>query len=342
VTTPVDIDGARGEGGGQILRTSLALSMLTGKPLVMRNIRAGRAKPGLRRQHLACVHAARDLCGATVHGDEVSSKYLEFTPSALVGGTRTVDIGTMGSSTLVIQTVLLPMIVGGHALRLVIRGGTHNPMAPPFEFVDRVFVPVLRAMGARVSMTLDRHGFVGERGDLGQVTVEIGDGTKLVPIEILDAPEITSRHVVAILARLPTHIAEREFGIVEERLGWSRAECEIRETRYGGPGNALLLEVERGDRVREVVSEIGEKGVRAELVATRACDQMERYLEANVPVGEHLADQLLLPLALAGGGRFKCGPLSLHATTNIETIGRFLEVPIRDEPDGDAVIVTVG
>jgi RNA 3'-terminal phosphate cyclase (ATP) len=342
VTTPVDIDGARGEGGGQILRTSLALSMLTGKPLVMRNIRAGRAKPGLRRQHLACVHAARDLCGATVHGDEVSSKYLEFTPSTLVGGTRTVDIGTMGSSTLVIQTVLLPMIVGGHALRLVIRGGTHNPMAPPFEFVDRVFVPVLRAMGARVSMTLDRHGFVGERGDLGQVTVEIGDGTKLVPIEILEAPEVTSRHVVAILARLPTHIAEREFGIVEERLGWSRAECEIRETRYGGPGNALLLEVERGDRVREVVSEIGEKGVRAELVATRACDQMERYLEANVPVGEHLADQLLLPLALAGGGRFKCGPLSLHATTNIETIGRFLEVPIRDEPDGDAVIVTVG
>lgn len=338
----VDIDGSRGEGGGQILRTSLALSMITGKPLVMRNIRAGRAKPGLRRQHLACVHAARDLCGATVHGDEVSSKYLEFTPTEMVGGTRTIDIGTMGSSTLVVQTVLLPMIVGGHALRLVIRGGTHNPMAPPFEFLDRVFAPVLRTMGVCVSMTLDRHGFIGERGDLGQITVEIGDGTKLAPIEIVDTPPITSRHAVAILARLPTHIAEREFGIVEERLGWPRAECEIRETRYGGPGNALLLEVERGDRVREIVSEIGEKGVRAELVAMRACEQMERYLEANVPIGEHLADQLLLPLALAGGGRFKCGPLSLHATTNIETIGRFLEVPIRDEPDGDNVIVTVG
>ncbi|MGE0398565.1 MAG: RNA 3'-terminal phosphate cyclase [Kofleriaceae bacterium] len=354
---PVDIDGARGEGGGQILRTSLALSMITGKPLVMRNIRAGRAKPGLRRQHLACVHAARDLCGATVHGDEVSSKYLEFTPSALVGGERTIDIGTMGSSTLVVQTVLLPMITGGHALRLVIRGGTHNPMAPPFEFLDRVFLPVLRAMGARISMTLDRHGFIGERGDLGQLTIEIAalpaDASgALRRIELVDAPPVTSRHATAILARLPTHIADREFGVVMDRLGWSRAECEIRETRYGGPGNALLLEVEREldgpsatatfPVIREIVSEIGEKGIRAELVATRACDQMERYLAANVPVGEHLADQLLLPMALAGGGRFRCAPLSLHATTNIETIGRFLDVPIRDEPDGDNVLVTVG
>ena len=340
--TAVDIDGSRGEGGGQILRTSLALSMITGKPLVMRNIRAGRAKPGLRRQHLACVHAARDLCGATVHGDEVSSKYLEFTPTALVGGTSTIDIGTMGSSTLVVQTVLMPMIVGGHALRLVIRGGTHNPMAPPFEFLDRVFLPVLHAMGARVSMTLDRHGFIGERGDLGQLTVEIEGARSLRAIDIIETPAVTSRHATAILARLPTHVADRELGVVHERLGWTRAECEVRETRFGGPGNALLLEVERGDLVRELVSEIGEKGIRAELVAARACEQLERYLAANVPVGEHLADQLLLPMALAGAGRFRCTPLSLHATTNIETIGRFLDVPIRDEPDGDAVLVTVG
>jgi len=241
--------------------------------------------------------------------------------------------------------VLLPMIAGGHALRLVIRGGTHNPMAPPYEFLDRVFLPQLRAMGAQVTMTLDRHGFIGERGDLGQLTVEIGASeveARLRPIELVEAPPISSRHAVAILARLPTHIADREFGIVLDRLGWSRAECEIRETRYGGPGNALMLEVERGDVVREIVSEIGEKGIRAELVAERACEQMERYLEANVPVGEHLADQLLLPMAVAGAGRFLCAPLSLHATTNIETIGRFLDVPIRDEQVGENVLVTVG
>lgn len=340
----VDIDGSRGEGGGQILRTSLALSMITGKPLVMRNIRAGRAKPGLRRQHLACVHAARDLCGAVVHGDEVSSRYLEFTPGPLVGGERTIDIGTMGSSTLVVQTVLLPMIVGGHALRLVIRGGTHNPMAPPFEFLERVFLPLLARMGARVTLSLDRHGFIGERADLGQLTLVVEGEAKLSALELVDAPPITSRHAVAILARLPTHVADRELGVVRERLGWSRAECEVRETRDGGPGNALMLEVERGELVREVVTEIGEKGVRAELVAARACEQLAAYLAANVPVGEHLADQLLLPLALAGAGRFRAAPLSLHATTNIETIGRFLDVPIRDEPadDGASVLVTVG
>lgn len=406
VEDAVLIDGSRGEGGGQILRTSLALSMITGKRLVMHDIRAGRAKPGLRRQHLACVHAARDLCGATVHGDEVSSKYLEFAPAAMVGGERidpasgsarstsiehAIDIGTMGSSTLVVQTVLLPMIVGGHALELVIRGGTHNPMAPPFEFLDRVFLPVLRAMGARVSMTLDRHGFIGERGDLGQLTLVIegerrdredteviasgeAEATRargvLRPIELVDTPPVTARHAVAILARLPTHVADRELAVVRERLGWSRTECEVRETRDGGPGNALLLEVERAlaeparsaasrDRtasasakarsgspeglvIREIVSEIGEKGVRAELVASRACEQMERYLAANVPVGEHLADQLLLPMALAGGGRFRCASLSLHATTNIETIQRFLDVAVTVEPDGDGVVVTVG
>jgi len=336
----VDIDGSRGEGGGQILRTSLALSMITGKPLVMRNIRAGRAKPGLRRQHLACVHAARDLCRATVHGDEVGSKYLEFTPGEMVGGERTIDIGTMGSTTLVVQTVLVPMIVGGHSLRATIRGGTHNPMAPPFEFLDRVFLPHLRAMGANATLTLDRHGFIGERGDLGQLTLTVEAGA-LRPISLLETPPVSSRHAVCILGRLPTHVAERELDIVRERLGWSRAECEVREVREG-PGNALMLEVERGPHVREIVSELGEKGVRAELVAMRACEQLEAYLAADVPVGEHLADQLLLPLALAGGGAFRCAPLSLHATTNIETVGRFLDVPIAAAQDGASVIVTVG
>jgi RNA 3'-terminal phosphate cyclase (ATP) len=351
----VDIDGSRGEGGGQILRTSLALSMITGKPLVMRNIRAGRAKPGLRRQHLACVETARDLCGATVHGADVGSKYLEFTPGPLVGGARAIDIGTMGSTTLVVQTVLVPMIVGGHALRATIRGGTHNPMAPPFEFLERVFLPHLRAMGAHATLTLDRHGFVsdGRHEHLGQLTLAVEAGT-LHPIQIVETPPITSRHAVAMLARLPTHVAERELQVVRDRLGWSRAECEVREVRDGGPANALLLEVERGPKgsepanagaagpIRELVSELGEKGVRAELVAARACDQLERYLDAEVPVGEHLADQLLLPMALTGGGRFRCAPLSLHATTNIETIQRFLDVPITVTPDGEAVTVTVG
>ena len=349
--TPVDIDGSRGEGGGQILRTSLALSMLTGRPLVMRNIRAGRAKPGLRRQHLACVEAAAALCNATVHGAAVSAKYIEFYPGPWPGTfddkELVIDIGTAGSTTLLLQTVLVPAIAAGRRLRVTVRGGTHNPMAPPFEFLDRVFVPYLRKMGADVTLTLDKHGFA--TGDLekaardrGQLTLEVRPST-LTPIEIVDAAPITTRAATVMLARLPTHVADRELAIVEERLGWGRTERHVRDVSgEGGPANVLMLEVERADGARELVTSFGERGVRAELVASRACDELEAYLAADVPVGEHLADQLLLPMALAGGGRFRCAPLSRHATTNIETIGHFLDVPIRVDEDARSAVVRVG
>src|ERR1044071_1260164 len=167
----VYIDGSSGEGGGQILRTSLALAMITGRTLHMRNIRAGRAKPGLRRQHLACVEAAARLCHAEVRGAAVSSQELFFAPGAVAGGELMIDIGTAGSTTLVVQTILVPAIAAGIALRAEIRGGTHNPLAPPFEFLERVWVPHLRAMGARVGLTLDRHGFASggpHRGNRGE------------------------------------------------------------------------------------------------------------------------------------------------------------------------------
>lgn len=335
----VDIDGARGEGGGQILRTSLALSAITGRPITMRNIRAGRAKPGLRRQHVACVDALAKLCGATVHGAKVDSKYLEITPGEIAGGDLAIDIGTSGSTTLVVQTILVPAIVSGKPLRATIRGGTHNPMAPPFDFLDRVFLPHLRAMGADISLSLDEHGFVGDRGGaLGQLTLEVRGGA-LKPIEVVDAGEVTNIHAAAIVSRLPTHVADRELAVVKQRF--PQASREVREVSAGSTGNVLAIEIVRGTN-RELVTGFGEKGVRAELVAERACDEAAAFLAADVPVGEHLADQLVLPLALAGGGRFRCAPLSLHATTNIETVGLFLDIPIRVAPDGASVIVSVG
>ena len=370
----IDIDGSRGEGGGQILRTSLALSIITGRPIAIRNLRAGRAKPGLRRQHLACVLAAQELCGATVHGAEISSKYLEFTPGAIQREDLAIDIGTSGSTTLVVQTILVPALAARRALRATVHGGTHNPMAPPFEFLDRVFLPHLHAMGANVTLTLDRHGFAGGGGRgiakdvkhrgpreggpprevipalrtragidqfaLGQLTLVIEPG-ELRPIEVIDAGPITARSATAVLARLPTHIGDRELAIVQDSLGFTRDECAIREIGDAGTGNVLLIEVERAQG-RELVAGFGEQGTRAELVASRACADLAAFLAADVPVGEHLADQLLLPLAIAGGGAFRCMPLSRHATTNIETIGFFLDMPIRVEPAGDAVIVRVG
>jgi RNA 3'-terminal phosphate cyclase (ATP) len=348
VAEPVDIDGSAGEGGGQILRTSLALAMITGRPLRMRRIRAGRAKPGLRRQHLACVEAAARLCHAQVQGATLGSQDLEMVPGPITGGAMELDIGSAGSTTLVVQTILVPALAAGVGLRAVLRGGTHNPLAPPYEFLDRVYVPHLRAMGADVALVLDRHGFAsggGERGArgpgaLGQLTVTVGAGGALRPIEVVAAGPIVARRSTAILARLPTHVADREHAVVQQHLGFRPDECETREVRDAGPANALLVEIERAG-ARELVSSLGEKGLRAELVAQRACDEMAAFLAADVPVGEHLADQLILPLAVAGAGRFRTLPLSRHATTNIETVGRFLDVAIRVEPDAGAAIVTV-
>jgi len=352
----IDLDGSRGEGGGQIVRTSLALSIITGRPFAMHHIRAGRAKPGLRRQHLTCVEAAAALCGAKLRGAKLGSQELVFEPAPTTPPPAIViDIGTAGSTSLVIQTILVPAIAAGRPLRATVIGGTHNPMAPPFDFLDRVFVPHLRAMGADVTLSLDRHGFATGgahrdshdevTSDRGQVVMEVRPGA-LRPLEIVDASPITARRAVAILARLPTHVADRELAIVRARLGLTVAECEVREVREGGPANVLLLEVERaggnGHPCRELVTAFGERGLRAELVAQRACDELAAFLAADVPVGEHLADQLLLPMAVAGGGRFRTVPLSLHATTNIDTIAVFLDVPIRVESAAGSAVVTVG
>ena len=247
-----------------------------------------------------------------------------------------------------VQTILVPAIVSGRAFRASVIGGTHNPMAPPYDFLERVFVPQLRAMGADVTLTLERHGFASGGGPShdeqtrhrGEVTIAIGP-SGLSPIERLDTGAVTARHATAILARLPTHVAERELAIVQELCGFAPIECEVREVHASGTANVLMLEVERGD-TRELVTGFGEKGLRAEVVAERTCRELARFLAADVPVGEHLADQLLLPLAVAGGGRFRSAPLSLHATTNIDTIQLFLDIPIHVEPAGDAVVVTVG
>jgi RNA 3'-terminal phosphate cyclase (ATP) len=163
----------------------------------------------------------------------------------------------------------------------------------------------------------------------------------LRPIEVVAAGPIIARRATAILARLPTHVADREHAVVQQRLGFRPGECEIREVRDAGPANVLLVEIERVEG-RELVSSLGEKGLRAELVAQRACDELSALLDAQVPVGEHLADQLVLPLAVAGGGRFRTLPLSRHATTNIDTVRSFLDIAIRVERDGAAEIVTVG
>jgi len=318
----VIIDGSIGEGGGQILRTALALSICTGTPFKIEKIRAGRQKPGLLRQHLMAVNAAAAICGATVDGVAMASQQLTFTPGKVRPGDYTFAIGTAGSTTLVLQTVLAPLLTADGPSCLTIEGGTHNPFAPPIDFLEKAFLPLINRMGPKVDVTLERAGFYPAGG--GRIVARIQPAAKLSPLHIPARGEITGRLAKAVVAALPGDIAKRELEKVEKMLGWSGEQLQICQLpREWGPGNLLTLEI-ASEHVTEVFTGFGMKGVTAEAVAEQAVQEARRYLAANVPVGECLADQLLLPLALAGGGSFVTLAPSRHTKTNIEVIQRFL------------------
>ncbi len=313
---PLLIDGAEGEGGGQIVRTALGLSLVTGRPFRLVNIRVKRERPGLLQQHLTAVEAAARIGDARVEGARLRSRTLDFAPGAVRPGAYSFDVGSAGSVTLVFETVLPALLTAKAPSALTLFGGTHNPLAPPFDFLERVFVPTLKRMGANVRVQLVRHGFYPAGG--GEVRAEIVP-SPLAPLLLTERGTIVRRRAEAIVSNLPLGIAERELRVV----GWE--DSAARPVESAGPGNAVMLHVE-AEHASELVTGFGAKGVLAERVAEGAVAEMERYLAADVPVGEHLADQLLVPLALAGGGGFRTLKLSWHARTNAALIERFLPV----------------
>lgn len=324
----IHLDGSRGEGGGQILRTSLASAMITGRPFRIERIRAGRPKPGLMRQHFTAVKAAAEVCDAQTTGADLRSQTLTFVPGAVRPGEYRFDIGTAGSASLVLQTVLPPLMLGEQPSRLTLCGGTHNTHAPPFDFLAKAFLPLLARIGPQVSATLVRPGFYPAGG--GEVVVNIQPASQLKPTELVDGGRLVGCHATAMVSRLPRHIAERELATICRKLGLSTKETIVEEVHSPGPGNVVVVELER-EHVTEVFTGFGQKGVSAEKVASGVAREAKRYLDAGVPVGEHLADQLLLPLALAGGGRYRTTTPTPHTTTNVETIREFLDVTIEVE-----------
>jgi RNA 3'-terminal phosphate cyclase (ATP) len=334
----VRIDGSKGEGGGQVLRTSLALSLVTGTPFQMVNIRAGRSKPGLLRQHLTAVKAATAVGHAEVTGAELHSKELTFRPRGVTPGDYQFAVGTAGSATLVLQTVLPALLAAPAPSSLLLEGGTHNPLAPCADFVLHTFAPALRTMGASLDLQLLRHGFAPAGG--GAIAANIGP-SRLAPTTWLRRTPAGLPRARALVAQLPTSIGERELAIVQRRLGsvFHREQMAVESVDSYGPGNILLLEFPL-EGWTEVIGVPGERGVSAEHVANTACGLARTFLAVEAPVGEHLADQLLLPLALAGGGALRTLPPSLHTRTNAQVIERFLPVrfTFRDEPDRSCVI----
>jgi RNA 3'-terminal phosphate cyclase (ATP) len=336
------IDGSFGEGGGQILRSALALSMVTGTPFRIEKIRANRDNPGLARQHLTAVTSAAALCSARVEGAELRSTRLTFSPGRVKAGDYIFSVGSAGSTTLVLQTVLPALLVGRETSTLTLEGGTHNPFAPPLDFLEKAFLPIVNRMGPKIDVALEQSGFAPRGG--GRVIVTVEPAAKLSRLDLPSRGALHSRHAKALVAGLPRDIARRELSTVKQILGWEPEETEVVELPEAyGPGNVLALEVE-SEHVTEVFSGVGRRGVPAEAVASEAANAAKRYLAAaDVPVGDCLADQLLLPFALAGGGSYKTLALTRHAATNIEVIRMFLDVRVAARDVGhDAAVVEVG
>jgi RNA 3'-terminal phosphate cyclase (ATP) len=328
VSKLIVIDGAQGEGGGQVLRTSLALSLITGTPFRIERIRANREKPGLLRQHLTAVNAAAAIGGANAEGAALGSSTLTFVPGAVRAGEYSFAIGTAGSTTLVLQTILMPLALAAGESTVEIEGGTHNSSAPPFDFIEHAYLPLLRRMGAAVEIELVRPGFYPAGG--GKIRVHIRGIERLGTLDLEHRGEIVVRRVRAVVANLPYTIAQREVQTAAQELDWPE-ECLQAHTLTGsaGPGNAVSITV-GSENVTDVFTAFGARGITAEAVAREAANEARRYINSGAAAGEHLADQLLLPMAL-GGGVFTTTPLTGHSTTNIGVIGKFIDRPIACE-----------
>jgi RNA 3'-terminal phosphate cyclase (ATP) len=330
----VTIDGSQGEGGGQIVRSALALSLVTGKPLQIIKIRAGRKKPGLMRQHVAAVRSAAAISDAQVEGAVLGGSSLTFRPSQLLPGDYEFRVGSAGSTTLVLQTVLPALLIAHGPSTLTLEGGTHNPWAPPFEFISDALLPLLARLGPRVTAKLEAYGFYP--AGAGRIKVSIEPVPKLGRLELVERGRLVARRVRAIVAKLPAHIAERECHTITSAPGWEECPCQIdRVTGSQGPGNVVMISI-KSERVMELFTGFGRRGVPAEVVAAGVQLEAQSYLDSGVPVGPYLADQLMLPLAIgahqgSGGGVFRTSRLTRHAQTQVEVIQSLLEVRVRSE-----------
>ncbi len=341
----IEIDGAAGEGGGQILRTSLALSLCTGEPVTLHSIRAGRPKPGLMRQHLACVRAAAQVSNAQVLGDELQSRELHFAPGPVQPGTYQFSVGSAGSCLLVLQTVWPALMLANGPSSLQLSGGTHNPMAPPFQFLARAYAPLMHRLGAPAELHLRRAGFHPAGG--GEVTVNLASAAQsLRPFDLMSRGEPVSNQAECLAPGLPRHVPQRELEVLCEAMGWALDPKQLLALRQNeGPGNALIATLTHAN-VTEVFMQLGEKGVAAETVSQRLVKDLNDYLRQPGAVGPHLADQWMLPLALAVwktgmAASYTATELTLHATTNAETIEKFLPVSITTERTDAGWCVTV-
>jgi len=346
----MQIDGSIGEGGGQVLRTALTLSALTGQPVEIVHVRAGRPNPGLQPQHLTAVQAAAAICQARVEGAELGSQTLRFRPqSPPVPGTYTFDVaeiagrGSAGAVGLVFQTVFLPLALAPGESQLTLRGGTHVPWAPSVDYLREVFLPTVARMGLEVQMDLVAWGFYPAGG--GEVRVRIqGRSGPLTPIVLTDRGDVRRVWGRGVVSNLPAHIPQRMVDRARNLLARAGLKADLQPlvVRGAGPGAGIFLFVQY-EYARAGFTAYGRKGLPADQVAQMACQDLLAHHETGAPVDPHLADQLLLPMALAAGtSRLFTSAVTRHLLTNIAVVQAFLPVQITvDGEEGKSGTVTV-
>lgn len=332
---PVQIDGSYGEGGGQILRTSVSLAAIVGRAVEITRIRAGRSKPGLAAQHLTAVRAVATLCAATLDGDAVGSQRLMFTPGAAPQpGRYRFDIGTAGATSLVVQSVLLPLSLSGADSHVTVIGGTHVPHSPMFEYLEAVYLPALRRAGLTAAVGYERAGFFPAGG--GEVELEAPSPARLSPLDLTERGKLQSLTAIVVTGELPEHVAERGEATIERYLRGvgRRATVVIRRLPARGPGAAVILAAEcEGGHAG--FSGLGERGKPMEEVAEAPCAEFMAWWKSGAACDEHLADQLVLPMALtAGESRWSTPTVTEHLRTVLWVAGQFLPIDARIEETG--------
>ena len=338
----MEIDGSMGEGGGQVLRTSLALSAITGQSLHLYNIRAGREKPGLQPQHMEAVKAAAAICGGKVRGAALNSQQIFFEPGPLHAGRYRFDTGTAGAATLVLQTVFLPLARAGSSSNLSLAGGTHVPFAPCYQYLERQWLATLLSCGMWARMSLEQAGFYPQGG--GQMDVQIRSVASIQPLERLERGSLVRIRGISAVANLDENIGRRQKLQALRRLEPVCPDSKIETIHMPSPGKGtmLLLQAEF-EQSSCCYFSLGSLGKRAEIVADEAVDALLAFLATDGAVDEYLADQLLLPLALADGvSRLRTGRVTRHLLTNAAVIRRFLPAQITIEgSEGQPGTITI-
>lgn len=331
----IEIDGTYGEGGGQILRTSIALSAITGMPLTIHNIRGKRSKPGLQAQHLTCVRAAAEICGAKLSGDAVGSVQLKFEPQhSIRAGEYEFDIGTAGSTTLVAQTVLVPLALADDSSRVTIRGGTHNPMAPTADYLEHVFLPMAAMQGLRASVEIRRFGFYPKGG--GEIKISV-EPSKFQPVHFDHTVGENNLKMTIASCGIPQEFKKR----AEDHLNRLLDEAvEVVDLQQGGPSQGVGLTLIASDEMQAGFSSLGERGKRLEKVIEEAVTEYKTWKETGAPVDPHLADQLVLPALFAEGRTsYRVSEVTEHLQTVLWLAEHFL--PLHYSLDDEAGTVTI-